>query len=190
VTYKTNQRLFSRKTLTDQHTSISCVQLTAKCHYGSNTTDTSRGNIQVYYGSLTPQIRAVKIFSILSSVAGVASQPFLMYQVPNLGTPVSVALFGFVGFFTFVTPFLLHMITKKYVTHIYFNSDTGNYSAIRLNFFLREKMVIGSANINVLCVAKLLLLVKGYVEKYMHDILVITSPLLYLLLCALKLKLF
>jgi hypothetical protein len=62
--------------------------------------------------------------------------------MPNLGTPVVVALFGFVGFFTFVTPFLLHMITKKYVTHIYFNSDTETYSAVHLNFFLREKMVI------------------------------------------------
>lgn len=118
------------------------VQLTAKCHYGSSTTDSSRRNIQVYYGNLTPQIRAVKIFSLLSSVAGLASQPILVHQMPNLGTPVVVALFGFVGFFTFVTPLLLHMITKKYVTHIYFNSDTEMYSAVCLNFFLREKMVI------------------------------------------------
>jgi transmembrane protein 70 len=66
--------------------------------------------------------------------------------VPNLGTPVVVALFGFVGFFTYVTPILLHMITKKYVTHIYFNSSTGKYSAVCLNFFLREKTVIDSAN--------------------------------------------
>jgi transmembrane protein 70 len=96
----------------------------------------------VYYGNLTPQIRAVKVFSLLSSVAGLASQPILVHEMPNLGTPAVVALFGFVGFFTFVTPFLLHMITKKYVTHIYFNSDTEMYSAVCLNFFLREKMVI------------------------------------------------
>jgi transmembrane protein 70 len=95
----------------------------------------------VYYGNLTPQIRAVKIFSLLSSVAGLASQPILVNQMPNLGTPVVVALFGFVGFFTFITPFLLNMITRKYVTRIYFNSDTEMYSAVCLNFFLREKMV-------------------------------------------------
>lgn len=141
------------------------VQLTAKCHYGSSTTDSSR-NIQVYYGNLTPQIRAVKIFSLLSSVAGLASQPILVHQMPNLGTPVVVALFGFVGFFTFVTPFLLHMITKKYVTHIYFNSDAEMYSAVLLNFFLREKTVIKV--MQLLCVVKLLLHLKRVMWRNMR----------------------
>lgn len=147
--YKTNQRRFC-KTLIHNFAEQcrSCIQLTAKCHYVSNTTDTSRGNIQVYYGSLTPQIRAVKVFSLLSSVAGLAAQPVLIHEMPNLGTPIVVCLFGFVGFFTFVTPFLLHMITKKYVTHIYLNSGTGNYSAVCLDFFLREKTVIDPVTTN------------------------------------------
>lgn len=141
--HKTNQRLFSKTviyTLPDQHKL--CMQLPTKCHYGSGVSDTRKGSVQVYYGNLTPQIRAVKIFSLLSSVTGLASQPILIQQVPNLGTPTVVALFGFVGFFTFVTPVLLHMITKKYVTHIYFDSSTGTYSAICLTFFLRRKKVI------------------------------------------------
>lgn len=140
--HKTNLRPSSRTTIckfANQYEAS--VWLTVKCHYGSDTTDSNRRNIQVYYGNLTPQIRAVKIFSLLSSVAGLASQPILVHQMSNLGTPVVVALFGFVGFFTFVTPFLLNMITRKYVTHIYFNSDTEMYSAVCLNFFLREKMV-------------------------------------------------
>jgi transmembrane protein 70 len=119
-----------------------CLPLSAKCLYGSSVPDTSKGSIQVYYGNLTPQIRAVKIFSLLSSVTGLATQPVLVHQVQNLGTPTVVALFGVVGFFTFVTPFLLHMITKKYITYIYFDSGAGNYSAIYLTFFLREKKVI------------------------------------------------
>jgi hypothetical protein len=167
--HKTNRSFFSICTITDQYKS--CVQLSTKCHYGSSVTDTSKGSIQVYYGNLTPQIRAVKIFSLLSSVTGLASQPILIQQVPNLGTPVVVALFGFVGFFTFVTPILLHMITKKYVTYIYFDSSTGNYSAICLTFFLRKKKVIGQANITYSCVAKLQFYHKGYTEKceYRND---------------------
>jgi transmembrane protein 70 len=81
------------------------------------------------------------MFSLLSSIAGLASQPILVQQMSNLGTPLVVCAFGFVGFFTFVTPVLLHMITKKYVTRMYFNSDTEMYSAVCLTFFLREKMV-------------------------------------------------
>jgi transmembrane protein 70 len=140
--YKTNRRPLSKIAICNfAYQYEASVWLTAKCHYGSNTADSSRRDIQVYYGNLTPQIRAVKIFSLLSSVAGLASQPILVNQMPNLGTPVVVALFGFVGFFTFVTPFLLHLITRKYVTHIYFNSDTEMYSAVCLNFFLRKKTV-------------------------------------------------
>lgn len=143
TTYKTNQKLFCKTLICNFADQCkSCIQLTTKCHYGSSTTDTSRGNIQVYYGALTPQIRAVKIFSLMSSVAGLASQPILIHQMPNLGTPIVVTLLGFVGLFTYVTPFLLHMVTKKYVTYIYFNSNTGKYSAVCLNFFLREKTVI------------------------------------------------
>jgi len=143
MVHKTNQILFSKTvihTFPDQYKS--CIQLPTKCLYGSGVSGSSNGSVQVYYGNLTPQIRAVKIFSLLSSVTGLASQPILIQQVPNLGAPAVVAMFGFVGFFTFVTPVLLHMITKKYVTHIYFDSSTGNYSAICLTFLLREKKVI------------------------------------------------
>jgi hypothetical protein len=122
--------------------SAAAAELARKCYYGSGVTDTSNGNVQVYYGNLTSQIRAVKIFSLLLSVTGLALQPILIQQVPTLGTPTVVAMFGFLGFFTFVTPVSLHMITKKYVTHIYFDSSTGNYSAICLTFLLREKKVI------------------------------------------------
>ncbi|KAJ9594724.1 hypothetical protein L9F63_013998 [Diploptera punctata] len=72
---------------------------------------------------------------------GLGAQPILYQQASSLGAPITVALFGFVGFFTFVTPFLLHSITKKYVTHMYFNSRSDLYSATVLDFFLREKKV-------------------------------------------------
>ena len=143
LVHKINQRLFFKSVIhifPDQYKS--CILLPTKCHYGSGVNGSSSGSVQVYYGNLTPQIREVKIFSLLSSVTGLATQPILIQQVPNLGTPTVVAMFGFVGFFTFVTPVLLHMITKKYVTHIYFDSSTGNYSAFCLTFLLRKKKVI------------------------------------------------
>ena len=136
MVHKTNQRLFSKNvihTFPDRYKS--CIQLPTKCHYGSGVPGTSNGSVQVYYGNLTPQI-----FSLLSSVTVLASQLILIQQMPNLGTPTVVAMFGFLGFFfTFVTPVLVHMITKKYVTHIYFDSSTRKYSAICLTPPQRKK---------------------------------------------------
>merc|ERR1719285_777071 len=70
----------------------------------------------IYFGPLTNQIRAVKMFSLSSSVVGVISQPFLYKEIMLSGNiPIIMAAYSFIGFFTVVTPILLHFITKKYV---------------------------------------------------------------------------
>lgn len=73
-------------------------------------------------------------------MAGVVAQPILYEQADKLGssTPVIVAVCGFVGFFTFVTPFLLHTITKRYVTEMTFDPQTQEYTATTISFFLRK----------------------------------------------------
>lgn len=55
--------------------------------------------------------------------------------------PFIIGACTFIGFFTFVTPMLLHFITKKYVTHLDFKPDTQTYVASTLNFFCRTKEV-------------------------------------------------
>lgn len=97
---------------------------------------------QIYYGPLTPQIKAVKIFSLTSSVAGLMAQPIIVKQASTIGsTSLLVVMCSMVGFFTFITPLLLHFITKKYVTEISYDSDTSTYKATTINFFLAEKEV-------------------------------------------------
>lgn len=92
---------------------------------------------RIYYGPLTPQIRAVKIFSVSSSAAGLAAQPIIIREASSIGsTSLIVALCSVVGFFTFVTPILLHIITKKYVTEMHYNPETETYRATTLNFFI------------------------------------------------------
>ncbi|CAG9584471.1 unnamed protein product [Danaus chrysippus] len=92
---------------------------------------------RIYYGPLTPQIRAVKIFSVSSSAAGLAAQPIIIRESSSIGsTSLIVALCSVVGFFTFVTPILLHFITKKYVTEMHYNPETDTYRATTLNFFI------------------------------------------------------
>lgn len=97
---------------------------------------------RIYYGTLTPQIRAVKVFSLCSSIAGLIAQPILIKEASTIGsTSLLIAVCSVVGFFTFVTPILLHIITKKYVTEIHYNPDKTSYKATTYNFFLLPKQV-------------------------------------------------
>ncbi|CAH2037710.1 unnamed protein product, partial [Iphiclides podalirius] len=54
-------------------------------------------------------------------------------------TSLLVAICSVVGFFTFVTPLLLHLVTKKYVTDIHYDPETSTYKAVTYNFFLVPK---------------------------------------------------
>ncbi|XP_059045388.1 transmembrane protein 70 homolog, mitochondrial [Achroia grisella] len=95
---------------------------------------------RIYYGPLTPQIKAVKIFSLTSSIAGLIAQPIIIREASTIGsTSLLIALCSVVGFFTFITPILLHIITKKYVTEIEYDDTTSTYKAVTVNFFLVEK---------------------------------------------------
>lgn len=52
-----------------------------------------------------------------------------------------IAICSFVGFFTFVTPVLLHFVTKKYVTSIAYNSKDDSYTATIYTLFIRKKEI-------------------------------------------------
>ncbi|CAH2268980.1 transmembrane protein 70 homolog, mitochondrial [Pararge aegeria] len=115
---------------------ISICQKTIARHY-ANKEKLENKFEKIYYGPLTPQIRAVKIFSVSSSAAGLAAQPLILNEAANIGsTSLIIALCSVVGFFTFVTPILLHLITKKYVTEIHYDPETSTYKATTINFFL------------------------------------------------------
>ncbi|KAJ8973076.1 hypothetical protein NQ317_002292 [Molorchus minor] len=105
-----------------------------------NSKDSENNIKQIYYGVLTPQIRAVKMFSLSSSLVGIISQPFLYKEIAATGNiPVIVAAYSFIGFFTVVTPVLLHFITKKYITHLEYNTASDSYIARTVNFFCLTK---------------------------------------------------
>ena len=83
------------------------------------------------------------MFSLTTSIVGVCAQPVLYEQAVRLGssTPVIVAVCGFIGFFTFITPFLIHMITKKYVTELHYDKKNSEYIASVITFYMTKKQV-------------------------------------------------
>ncbi|XP_052894581.1 transmembrane protein 70 homolog, mitochondrial [Anopheles moucheti] len=123
------------RTLFSTTTRAASVPDSAKPVKEDNLTD------RIYYGSLTPQIRAVKVFSLATSIGGIVAQPILLEQASKVGgMPMIVAVCGFAGFFTFVTPILLHLVTKRYITDLHYDPTNQQYTATTITFFLqREK---------------------------------------------------
>lgn len=63
-------------------------------------------------------------------------------QVVEEGFTGGLVFFGTViQFFTFITPALLHFVTKKYVKEIFYNPKMEEYTAITYSFFAMEKLV-------------------------------------------------
>lgn len=69
-------------------------------------------------------------------------QPILYKEIVSTGNvPVILAAYSFIGFFTIVTPLLLHMLTRKYVTELSYNELTHTYIAKTLNIIGMPKEV-------------------------------------------------
>ncbi len=62
-------------------------------------------------------------------------------SAPDSSIPLMVALYSAVGMFTFVTPFLIHFVTKKYITDITFDPKTNEYTASTYNFIPTKRKV-------------------------------------------------
>lgn len=123
-------RVFSTK---EENTSSSATETEVDIGPGTWT--------EIYHGILSTQIRMIKMFSLSTSCLGLMVQPILLQKVVGTHMGVMIGVGSFVGFFTFVTPLLIHWITKKYVTSLEYDQEKDLYSATTLSFFLREKKI-------------------------------------------------
>lgn len=97
---------------------------------------------EIYYGPLTRQIKTLKLFSLLTSCGGLMAQPFFYAKaVENDNVALVLGIFACIGFFAITTPLLIHMITKKYVTHLYYDAKKDVYIANTYSLFARTKKV-------------------------------------------------
>jgi len=94
----------------------------------------------IYTGTLARFVRIVKVFSLSTSIAGICLQPFIYKKLSALPVALAIAVGGFASFFVYLTPVLLHLISKRYVTQMTLDSATGEYTAATYTFFLRKKV--------------------------------------------------
>lgn len=100
----------------------------------------------IYTGKFKSRIIRVKLFSLSTSMMGLAAQPTLVEKGMEMGgTGLAVFLCSMAGIFTFVTPVLLHFVTKKYVIKITHDPKTDEYVATTVSFFLMKNEVSASS---------------------------------------------
>ncbi|XP_002660878.1 transmembrane protein 70, mitochondrial [Danio rerio] len=111
--------------------------------YNSSPVQSEDGDL-IYSGNLGKAIRGVKLFSYSSSMFSLCVMPFVLMKT-GMGVnslALQVAFCGVIGFFTFLTPALLHFITKGYVIRLYHNKETDMYTAITYSAVLLEKRTV------------------------------------------------
>merc|ERR1712083_716677 len=110
--------------------------LSRLCH--QQTSDPDR---EIYNGILSTQIKLVKGFSLTTSCIGLACQPVLLSFSSSANAAVVLGAGAFLSFFTFATPLLIHSVSKKYVTKLYYNQVEDKYTAVVYNIFVRPKKI-------------------------------------------------
>lgn len=78
----------------------------------------------------------------MSSGVGLFIQPMILQKAAEVGSSVAatIGVCTITGFFTFITPVLIHLVTKKYVTSMEYNEKDDEYIATVFSFFLKPKM--------------------------------------------------
>lgn len=95
----------------------------------------------IYTGSLATAVRGVKAFSYSTSGASFLLMPHILLNtgLANSSWALQVVFCGVISFFTFLTPVLLHLITKGYVVRLYHEPQQDTYTAVTYSVLLTEK---------------------------------------------------
>uniref|UniRef100_A0A0R3WFH0 OBG-type G domain-containing protein n=1 Tax=Taenia asiatica TaxID=60517 RepID=A0A0R3WFH0_TAEAS len=137
-------------------------------------------DIQVYTNPISNLVVGVKLFSLASSGLVLAAQPFLFSKFTTMASfaPFLISSLSF----AFLTPILLHVLTRSCVFRINYNPQTGRFMAYTKTIFLRSKKVEFSledvsysvaslcfANMTVNKKTPLLVLESGFIDLEMKN---------------------
>uniref|UniRef100_A0A8C8RRU6 Transmembrane protein 70 n=1 Tax=Pelusios castaneus TaxID=367368 RepID=A0A8C8RRU6_9SAUR len=98
----------------------------------------------IYTGTMAKVVVGVKIFSYSTSMFNLCVVPQIIWKT-GLGVEnlyLQAAFYSIMGFFTFLTPVILHLLTKGYVVRLYHKAESDTYTAITYNAMLAEKRTV------------------------------------------------
>jgi len=96
----------------------------------------------VYIGKLDKPFRAAKSLSLASSIGGAICYPIMLPRILE-ETSIYMAIAYSIISATFVVLklSLIQMICKRYLTSIYYNEKTGEFTGFYKNFFMMERQI-------------------------------------------------
>lgn len=96
------------------------------------------GNL-VYTGTANRMVTVAKFFSLSTSALGLCIMPWLYAEMSDGGIIFKVAMMGASSFFIFLTPVLIHTLSKRYVLSMYHDKPTNTFSTVRYNLIMQQK---------------------------------------------------
>lgn len=117
-----------------------CSNVPLDKHCKQPITHPTKGKL-IYAGQLNKKVKICKTLSLTTCTLGVAGQIYLCLNAATL--PTSILLMGSssLAFFMFISTGLIQFITMRYLTDIYYNPETGIFTAGRITFFLQRKEI-------------------------------------------------
>ena len=97
----------------------------------------------VYTGKLDGPFRAAKSLSLASSIGGAICYPIMLPKILAESSIVVAIGYSIISTtFVLFTPTLMQLISKRYLTSIYFHEDKAQFTAYYKNFFMMERQVL------------------------------------------------
>ncbi|XP_067409705.1 transmembrane protein 70, mitochondrial [Emydura macquarii macquarii] len=117
--------------------------ISVRCFSTSSDEQLEDGRL-IYTGNLAKRVLGVRFFSYSTSMFSFCMMPYVIFKT-GVGVEslfLQTAFYSIVGFFTFITPVTLHLLTKGYVVRLYYKAETDTYTAITYNAILAEKRTV------------------------------------------------
>lgn len=96
----------------------------------------------VYIGKLDKPFKAAKSLSLASSLGGAICYPVMLPKILQESS-IYVAIGYTIVSATFIllSPSLIQMICKRYLTSLYYQEQTGQFTGFYKNFFMMERQI-------------------------------------------------
>ncbi|XP_002742253.1 transmembrane protein 70, mitochondrial-like [Saccoglossus kowalevskii] len=142
-------------------------------HSSTSTEGAPEGTL-IYTGPVTGIVKAVKFFSLSTSMMTAAILPWYLKVA---GNDVLTYIASLLGIAVFITPVLLHALARTYVTRMYYNAATDTYTAVTVTFILRDKYMAFTPNdVEVPGITNLLTTFKAKGRSLLVDPMAFTNP--------------
>lgn len=88
-------------------------------------------------------IKSLKLFSLSTSAVGVLGWPLVYFSESFQAdaSTSSVVMLAGIAAYSLSTPLIMHMLTKRYVTHLEYEEGSDTYSATVYSLFCRNQQV-------------------------------------------------